>query len=85
MSGTVKKTGRPLGAKTAQREVIERVTLIDPCPKCQSRKEPATKKWIRSGSCNKVIQGQKCVAYVHHTCVCADCGQAFLMKTFTSE
>ena len=76
------KLGRPAGAVTKDRDIVDAVVVVGDCPKCGCTKPPKNKRLLRQGQATATIKGVTVGSYKHFTANCADCGQAFLYREF---
>lgn len=78
------RTGRPTGATTKERVVVNAVTVRDPCPKCGSTAEPTNRRKLRQIEAAVKIAGHDCNSITQYNAVCADCKCAFMLREGTA-
>lgn len=75
-----KRSGRPQGAATTERPVIEK--SLTPCPTCGCTREPVKKRLAREGIASGEHNGRPYGGYRHWLAHCAECNRAVRLTEY---
>jgi len=77
------KPGRPAGAKTQERPVVEETIDRSECGHCGSKSAPVNLRLATEGTASGTVNGKLYGHYQRFNCNCAKCGKAIQLIRYT--